>query len=208
LRRLATLIVGLVCVTMVIAATPARHIALGTGSISGTITDSVTGSPIGGAKVMVNCHTSATTGSDGRYTIANLAAGDYPVTVMKTGYVMKAYPGTVHVAEGQAVTGIDIALAPMGGGGSGSISGTVYDKKTNAPVAGAKVTASGCSRSTTTGSDGTYTITGLADGSYTVRAMKSGYLCATYPTPVVITNGQPVTGIDFHLQSTSHIAQD
>jgi threonine dehydratase len=115
----------------------------------------------------------------------------------------------VQVADGQAVTGIDIALAPMGGGGgNGSISGTVYNKKTNAPIAGAKVMASGCNRSATTGSDGTYTITGLADGSDTVRAMKSGYLCATYPTPVVITGGQAVTGIDFYLQITKNIAQD
>lgn len=210
MRKFAALIVGLACVTMVFAATPAKSIALGAGSISGIITDSVTGAPISGAKVMVDCCNSATTGSDGRYTIGKLAAGDYTVSAMKMGaYKMKAYPTAVHVADGQAVTGIDIALAPMGGGGgNGSISGTVYDKKTNAPIAGATVTAGGCSRSATTGNDGTYTITGLADGSYTVRAMKSGYLCATYPTPVVITNGQPVTGIDFHLQSTKHIAQD
>jgi hypothetical protein len=210
LRKFAALIVGLVCVTMVTAATPARYVTLGTGSISGTITDSVTGAPISGAKVMVNCRNSATTGSDGRYTIANLAAGDYTVSAMKMGaYRMKSYPTAVHVADGQAVTGIDIALAPMGGGGgNGSISGTVYDKKTNAPIAGARVTASGCSRSATTGNDGTYTIAGLADGSYTARAMKSGYVCATYPTPVVITSGQPVTGIDFHLQSSKPVAQD
>lgn len=210
MRKLAALIVGLVCVTMVIAAVPARHIALGTGSISGTITDSETGSPIAGAKVMVNCHTSATTSSDGRYTIANLAAGDYTVSAMKMGaYAMKAYPSPVHVAEGQAVTGIDIALAPMGGGGgNGSISGTVYDKKTNAPIAGAKVMASGCMKSAMTAEDGTYTITGLADGSYTVKAMKSGYVSATYPDAVVIANGQPVTGIDFYLRSSKHRAQD
>jgi uncharacterized protein (DUF2141 family) len=196
---------------MVNAATPATHVALGSGSISGTITDAVTGSPISGAKVVAGgCSRYAMTGSDGRYTIAKLAAGDYTVSAMKMGaYMMKSYPGTVHVADGQAVTGIDIALAPMGGGGgNGSISGTVYDKKTNAPIAGARVTASGCSRYAMTGSDGKYTIAGLADDSYTVRAMKSGYLCATYPTPVVITNGQPVTGIDLYLQSSKHIAQD
>ena len=209
--KFATLIVSLVCVTMVSAAVPTNHVVLGTGSISGTITDAVSGSPIAGAKVMAGgCSHYAMTGSDGRYTIASLAAGDYTVSAMKMGaYMMKSYPGTVHVADGQAVTGIDIALAPMGGGGgNGSISGTVYDKKTNAPIAGAKVTASGCSRYAMTGSDGKYTITGLADGSYTVRAMKSGYLCTTYPTPVVITGGQPVTGIDFYLQTTKNIAQD
>ena len=211
MRKFAALIVGLACVTMVFAATPAKSIALGAGSISGIITDSATGAPISGAKVVAGgCSRYAMTGSDGRYTIANVAAGDYTVSAMKMGaYKMKAYPTAVHVADGQAVTGIDIALAPMGGGGgNGSISGTVHDKKTNAPIGGAKVMASGCMKSALTAEDGTYTITGLADGSYTVRAMKSGYLCATYPTPVVIANGQPVTGIDFHLQSTKHIAQD
>jgi uncharacterized surface anchored protein len=143
----------------------------------------------------------ATTGNDGSYTIANLAAGDYTVRAMKSGaYVTKQYPTAVHVSNGQAVTGIDFALAPMGGGGgNGSISGTVYDKATNAPIAGARVTAGCCRNSATTGNDGTYTITGLADGSYTVMAMKNGYKCATYPSPVVISGGQAVTGIDFHL---------
>ena len=85
---------------------------------------------------------------------------------------------------------------------SGSIAGTVYDKATNKPIAGAKVMVSGCRNYATTGNDGTYTITGLADGSHTVKAMKSGYECATFPTPVVISGGQPVTGIDFLLIPT------
>ena len=145
----------------------------------------------------------ATTGDDGTYTITGLAAGDYTIKAMKMrAYVAKTYPTPVHVEEGQAVTGINIALAPMGGGGggNGSISGTVYDEATNQPIAGAKVTTGGChGGSATTGDDGTYTVTGLADGLYTVRAMKSGYNCATYPTQVEISNGGAVTGIDFHL---------
>ncbi|MEO0079028.1 MAG: carboxypeptidase-like regulatory domain-containing protein, partial [candidate division WOR-3 bacterium] len=72
----------------------------------------------------------------------------------------------------------------------------------------AKVTAGSCGRYAMTGDDGTYTIAGLADGSYTVKAMKSGYSCATYPEPVVIENGQPVTGIDFSLQPRSVQAVD
>jgi len=116
---------------------------------------------------------------------------------------MKSYPTSVTVAEGQHVYHIDIALAPLTGGGNGSISGTVYDRATGKPLAGAKVMAGCCGQSAQSGSDGTYTITGLADGSYSVKAMKTGYLCATYPSPVVITNGNSVTGIDFHLQSNA-----
>jgi hypothetical protein len=173
------------------------------GSISGVITDSVTGQPITGARVMAgNCRQSATTASDGSYTIRGLAAGDYTITAMKPmAYAMKQYPSTVHVDEGQQVTGINLALAPMGGGGgNGSISGAVFNKKTGKPIAGARVMAGGCRNSATTASDGTYTLANLADGSYTVQAMKGGYLCGSYPSPVVIQNGQSVTGIDIYLE--------
>jgi hypothetical protein len=210
LKKLFAFVALFACVATLSAAT-GKTLVLGNASIAGTITDSVTNAPIAGAKVMAgNCGRSATTGGDGTYIIENLAAGDYTVKAMKCGaYVMKAYPTPVHVEDGQAVTGIDIALVPLGGGGGdGSISGAVYDKKTNAPIAGAKVTVGGCMKSAMTAEDGTYTITGLADGSYTVKAMKSGYQCATYPDPVVITAGGAVTGIDFYLGGTNYKALD
>jgi uncharacterized surface anchored protein len=210
LKKIFAFVALFACVATLSAAN-SKTLILGNGSIAGTITDSTTGLPIAGAMVSAGgCGRSATTADDGTYIIENLAVGDYTVKAMKCGaYVMKAYPSQVHVEEGQAVTGINIALAPMGGGGGdGSISGTVYDKKTNAPIAGAKVTAGGCMKSATTAEDGTYTITGLADGSYTVKAMKTGYQCATYPDPVVITAGGAVTGIDFYLGGTNYKALD
>ena len=209
MKKLLALVALFACVATLSAATAdTKPPVLGTGSIAGTITDSVTNAPIAGAKVTAGmCGQNATTGDDGTYVIEGLAAGDYTVKAMKCGeYAMKAYPEPVHVADGQNVTGIDIALAPMGGGGEGSISGTVYDKATNAPIAGAKVMAGGCMRSAMTADDGTYTISGLADGSYTVRAMKDGYKCATYPDAVVIENGGAVTGINFYLVGTSNRA--
>jgi hypothetical protein len=205
MKKLLPVLALVVCAALLVAASaPKANVRLGTASIAGLVTDSVTGQPIAGAMVMAgSCGYRATTASDGTYLIANLPAGDYTVKASKCGvYTMKTYPTPVHVDEGQAVTGINLALAPIGGGGggNGSISGTVYDAATNAPIAGVKVTANCCrGGSAVTAENGTYTITGLADGSYTVKAMKTGYLCATYPTPVVITNGAPVTGIDFHL---------
>ncbi|MBM3315147.1 carboxypeptidase regulatory-like domain-containing protein, partial [candidate division WOR-3 bacterium] len=178
-----------------------NSILTGTGSISGTVTDSTTGLPVEGVKVAAGCCGGryAYTNADGQYTITELAAGDYRVKATKEGYVMKMYPERVHVEEGQAVTGIDFALAPMGGGGNGSISGTVLDKATNLPVEGAKVTAGCCrnGRYAYSGADGSYTITGLADGSYVVKAMKDGYYGSTYPEAVVIQGGNAATGIDF-----------
>jgi uncharacterized surface anchored protein len=208
LKKLLASVALFACAATLSAAT-APKAALGTGSIAGTITDSVTGQPIAGAKVMTGCcGQSATTGGDGTYIITGLAAGDYTVKAMKCGaYVTKTYPSPVHVADGQAVTDINIALAPMGGG-NGSISGTVYDKKTNAPIAGAKVMTGCCGKYVLTAADGTYTVSGLADGSYTVKAVKSGYQCATYPDPVVIQSGGAVTGIDFYLIATAYQTLD
>jgi uncharacterized surface anchored protein len=185
-----------------------NSILTGTGSISGTVTDSATGLPIEGVKVAAGCCGGryAYTNADGQYTIAELAAGDYQVKATKEGYVMKMYPERVHVEEGQAVTGIDFALAALAGG-SGSISGTVYDKTTNEPIEGVKVIAGHChgGRYAYTNADGQYTITGLADGSYTVKAMKEGYYCSVYPESVVIESGGAVTGIDFMLTPRTDI---
>ncbi|MFO7650326.1 MAG: carboxypeptidase-like regulatory domain-containing protein [bacterium] len=176
---------------------------LGTASISGTITDSVTGLPVDSAKVTAGrCGgRSAWTDADGNYTIADLAAGSYAVKAMKCGeYVMKSYPTPVRVEEGQAVTGIDIALSPMqgGGGGDGSISGIVYDKSTNLPVVDAKVFLN-CHYYVMTNELGEYTLGDLADGSYRPKAAKEGYACSMWPELIVISGGNAVTGIDFLL---------
>lgn len=204
MKKLFTLLALVACVaTLTAAVSKAPQVKLSNGSISGIITDSVTGLPISGARVMAGtCHLQTTTNNDGSYTIANVPPGDYTVRAMKCNeYAPKEYPAPVHVESGQQVTGINIALAPMGGGGggNGSISGIVYDKATSYPIAGAKVTAGGCRNYAMTGNDGTYTITGLADGSYSVKACKEGYECATYPTPVVISGGNSISGIDFNL---------
>jgi hypothetical protein len=174
----------------------------GTASISGVITDSVSGLPVDSAKVTAGCMNGriAYTGPDGSYTIDGLAAGSYMVKAMKCGaYVAKAYPGRVVVEEGQAVTGIDIALAPMGGGGgNGSISGIVYDKSTSQPLAEAKVFLS-CHAYVYTNENGEYTLGNLADGSYRPKATKDGYTCSMWPEAIEISGGNAVTGIDFYL---------
>lgn len=201
MKKLIPLLALVICGLVMVGATgPTPPTQFGTGSIAGVVTDSATGQPIAGVKVSAGCCNRyfAYTGNDGSYVIQNLPAGTYPVRAMMTGYAMKTYPTPVPVEEGQQVTGINFALVAAGGG-SGSISGTVYDKLTNQPIAGAKVTAGCCGRCAYTAENGTYTIANLPDGSYSVKAMKSGYYCATWPTPVVIQNGQPVTGVDFYL---------
>jgi uncharacterized protein YegJ (DUF2314 family) len=204
-RKLITILALCAIALTSVAVSSKPGTALGTGSISGIITDATTGQPIEGAKVMARMGRSmATTASDGSYTLGGLSAGEYTVQSMKMGaYSLGQYPTVVHLAEGEQVTGIDIALTPITGGGNGSISGVIYDEATNQPIVGAQVMVSGCGNVAISGNDGAYTISGLADGSYTVRAMKAGYACGYYPNPVVISGGNSVTGIDIYLTSAS-----
>lgn len=83
------------------------------GAISGTVTDSVTTTPLVGARVDVQgTELSALSGVDGTYEFAAMPVGTYTLTCSKAGY----YPKTVAdvaVTEG-ATTTANIALAPTG----------------------------------------------------------------------------------------------
>src|SRR5256714_14032792 len=61
---------------------------------------------------------------------------------------------------------------------SGSISGTVRDSTTGAPVAEAVVTVVGTAFTAKTGADGRFAITGVPAGSYRVRVRMLGYTAA------------------------------
>jgi hypothetical protein len=65
---------------------------------------------------------------------------------------------------------------------TGSISGTVTDKYTNAALAGATVSYSG--GSATTGSDGKYALTTVTPGTYTVTAATTGYVSVNHDVTV------------------------
>ena len=71
------------------------------GSLSGTITDGMTGDPVNGAKVTVgNSYTF--TMPDGTYSFDEVSYGNYDVTVEKAGYATGMQP--VFIGSGMAVT--------------------------------------------------------------------------------------------------------
>jgi len=72
-----------------------------TGQISGTVTDAATRKAIGGATVN-NGATSATTNSNGNYTISNVPQGTYTVTASANGY--QSSSRTITVSSGQTAT--------------------------------------------------------------------------------------------------------
>ena len=56
-----------------------------------------------------------------------------------------------------------------------SVSGTVTDKDSGQPLVGVNVVVEGTTMGAATGSDGSYSVSGVPDGSYTVTAQYIGY---------------------------------
>ncbi|RLI02184.1 hypothetical protein DRO31_04710 [Candidatus Bathyarchaeota archaeon] len=156
---------------------------------------------------------------DGSYVLSGLPPGTYKVLALphESNFLMEyyydclderqAYP--IEVDLNQKVTGIDFYLNP-----GGSISGTVSDQNSGAPIGGITVCAedllSGqCLRSSKTEIDGSYTISSLPTGQYVVRvsSFKEDYVQEYYDnvtqrsfaTPVAVTAGSSTQSVDFSL---------
>jgi hypothetical protein len=137
-----------------------------TGSITGTVTDAATGQPVAGARVSVP-RLSATTASNGSYTISGLPAGSYRVTVSDYGYQTQAstvaLTGSPHASVSGTVTAAAGTAWPL------------YAQVSWSDGAGHSGTAY------TTPSTGTYSLSLLDNGSYTltITPLDPGYQRAT-----------------------------
>lgn len=199
-------------VTVASAAVPA-------GSISGTVTAAADGTPLAGITVTATTEDGqieeqTLTDQTGAYSLDELIDGDWVVRFTGPGFADEYWNDTteswraerVAVVDGSAVTGIDAALAPLP---TGSITGAVTRADDGTAVPGVTVTASGPNGAwamDTTDGDGRYTLSGLVDGSHVVmffadgtdlkREYWQGASTVDAATPVVITGGQAVEGID------------
>lgn len=117
----------------------------------------------------------------------------------------------------QAPTGgARLTPPPLVAADAGTIAGLIRDAATDAPVARARVVATGDDPASTrvaiTGTDGRYEIS-VPPGSYTVKVSRTGFAPATYglsrdvpASPVAVAAGQQVKDIDFNLTAASAIA--
>ncbi len=168
-----------------------------TGTISGTVTNSVTSAPISGATVACSgpptC-TSVSTGPDGKYTLTGLIEGTYQVFASDTNYTASS---TTAVVVGPGGTpSQDFSLVPN----TGTISGTVYEFDGTTPIGGATVACTGtltCNPTTSDVTTGAYSLTGLSEGSYQITASETGYSSETLT--VVVGPGGTQTGENFQL---------
>lgn len=205
----------------------AADVALVTGhTISGTVTDVLTGDPIESAYVQVLTAAGDYIGfgyrftdSDGTYTTPALLAGTYVVYIgapYGSKYASQYYNNKPDFASADAVvvsgsadtTGVNGALAS-----GGTISGTITDAATHDPIANVCVDIENADFSASgyacTDGAGHYTTSGVPTDDYTVAASNyyGPYLSAIYGvdaghpdgTPVSVTTGSDSPGIDFAL---------
>lgn len=142
------------------------------GSISGTVTDSVTTAALAGATVSYSGG-SATTNSSGAYTLTGVSAGTYTVTASVTGFTSGS--ASVTVTAGANATKNFGLLATHG-----FISGKVTDAQTTASITGATVTCTCAGSGVITDASGSYSFTNVSPGGpYSMVFSATGYVSQT-----------------------------
>jgi GDSL-like Lipase/Acylhydrolase family/Carboxypeptidase regulatory-like domain len=199
-------------------------------TVEGTVT-AAGGGPLEGVEVHLQptdggVGGATITDSDGNYAITGLRPGGYTVQFVPTvgNYAGLYYDGKSEVAEadvitlaaGAARTGVDASLSP-----GASLAGTVTDKQTNAPVPGVQVSIEpteegGEPLTTTTGEDGSYSISGLSPGKYLVafEPDEAQYLGQYYDeaedagsaNQVTVQAGASLEGVDAALVESATIS--
>jgi large repetitive protein len=149
------------------------------GEVHGTVTDALTTAPIAGVAVTIGTQ-STVTSSLGVYILTGVAAGDRTVTFRKATYVDRDETVTV-VAGGKHE--LSVTLTPQT---TGTIAGTVTDSVTTDPIAGVTVSIETLG-STTTGADGTYSLTDVPAGTWTVSYTRTSYRAAQKSVTVTIS---------------------
>ena len=175
-------------------------------SVSGVVSNSTTSAPIERAHVMLQAPAAGGrlqsygtfTDTDGKFTLAQIPAGNYTVRVEKTGFVAPTggfggQSNSLNLRPGDKSEGLKLKLQP-----AGSISGRVLDPD-GEPVEGCTVglqQATGMGNSATTDEKGRYRIGGLAPGKYLVGATSNNNM---FPfAPEIRTDGTK----EIHLAAT------
>ena len=169
------------------------------GCISGCVREAAFNARLSGAIVTLNPGGyTTTTDAMGNYYFPNstnlnlVSPGTYTVTASKSGFANQTV-ANVAVAAGQNVV-VNFALPPSG---TGSITGRAVDPYTGLGIPGVSITVSPGGASTSTDSNGDYTVRNLAPSTYNVTAWKYGYRSFTHAGLTVNANQAAV--LDFCL---------
>jgi hypothetical protein len=186
----------------------------GTARISGVVKSAADDAPVGRARVSAAADTLpeprvTLSETNGQYSLTELPAGSYTITVTRTGFAPQTYAlgrsinaTPIVVGAGQAVPRIDFALVP-----GGSITGRVLDED-GSPFAGAIVDAlvtrsdNGTDTflsvsSSQTDDRGQFRLFGLAPGQYYVSAADPAFRAVSTPKGVLHYSPTYFPGVPF-----------
>jgi hypothetical protein len=160
-----------------------------TGIITGMVTDAQTGNALDAVAIGITgpSNLNTTTAADGTYTIPDVPIGSYTLTASMTGYDPVTAAGDV-IAGGTLL--FSPALYPEGtspGGTTGTITGTVVDAETSAPIPTATVTLIETGLSAGTDPSGQFWITDVPQGTHSLSISAPNY--ATQMGTVVLSGG-------------------
>ena len=142
------------------------------GTVTGTVFNATTGAPISGATVAVGSISfTATTDTNGNFRLDGFTQGFENLFIKAPGF-SPTTKGVTAVA-GETVSAGTIALTPLATTSTGTGTVTVTNAGTVVPLSGA--TVGGIGFSTTTDSNGNFTLTGLPPGPQTLTVSRSGF---------------------------------
>ena len=149
-------------------------------TLNGLVVNGVTRAPIAGASVtLVETGATATTGTDGRFTLDGITLKNFTLNLSATGY-QSSTVGMQVAAFGTAEATLALSL-PGSGATTSILQGTVKDASTGAPIAGATVQISGTAFSVVAGADGRYALSGIDLLQFAVSVSAVGYAQQTQP---------------------------
>ncbi|HKE31208.1 MAG TPA: carboxypeptidase regulatory-like domain-containing protein [Candidatus Angelobacter sp.] len=166
----------------------------GTGTISGTVTDS-SGAALSGATVSAGGVTT-TTQANGGYTLNSVPAGTVTVTASMSGFQTASQ--TVSLAAGGTATA-NFALSPAAS--TGTVTGTITNI-TNGMVL-SEATVKWNSMAVSTNSSGVYTMSSVSSGNQTLTASATGYLARN---GTVTVNGGATSTLNIQLSTAGIIS--
>ena len=177
-----------------------------TGTIHGTVTNTVTGAPVGGAVVKLRMQSGdpvmhTLTNPAGHYTLTEVTPNTYTINVAMQGYLTSSGQ-TFTISQNQSIT-VNAALTPE------SVTNTIYGVITNLatgdPINGVYVvliqnpSAAQNAIQALSNADGEYIITKVPDGTRSLVANFPGYYTSTFiPTEI---SGGSIVNTDISLQA-------
>ena len=148
-------------------------------SVFGRVIDGNSRQPIQGATFSISGNV-ATTDSQGRFQVPEIARGSYGASLSATGYLSRTY--TFGFPAGSSGDMGVLSLFPQTGSTaptSISLTATIRNGIDGNPVSG--VTVSALNRSGLTSANGSVTLSGLSATSFTLNLSAAGYQSISYP---------------------------